>query len=124
MPSNEIGDMNTEPSAIEVTRTPLAQQKSAWPTAIACACFFGLTVLLLQAYALLHWKILFHNRELLEKAVRTDLFRLLTFLEVYHATALLAVLFGVWTFRGQPKWLRWVCLPLIILSLLMFIIVM
>lgn len=116
--------MSDEPLATELTKTPLAQHRSAWPTAIACACFFGLTVLLLQAYSLLHWRILFHNRELFEQAIRADLFRLLSFLEVYHATALLAVLFGVWTFRGQPKWLRWVCLPLIILSLLMFIIVM
>jgi hypothetical protein len=91
---------------------------------VACVCFFALTVLLLQAYGLLHWKILSHNYSSLQDPLKTDLFRLLSYLEIYHVTAMLSVGFGIWAFWGQPRWMRWVCLPFSLLSLLMFIIVM
>lgn len=115
----------TEPATLdEGTKTLVEQRKSAWPAGVACVCFCGLSVLLLQAYGLLHWRIIHDNYSSLQGALKTNLFRLLGFLEVYHLTALLSVIFGVWAFWGQPRWMRWVCLPLIILSLLMFIIVM
>jgi hypothetical protein len=104
-------------------KTPAEQQRSAWPAALACLCFCGVSILLLKAYGLLHWRIIHDHYSSLEGSLKTNLFRLLGFLEVYHLTALLAVAFGVWTFAGRPRWMRWVCLPLIILSLLMFIIV-
>ena len=98
--------------------------RSAWPAGVACVCFFALTALLLQAYGLLHWKILDHNYSSLQDPLKSDLFHLLGYLEVYHLTALLSVGFGIWAFWGQPRWMRWVCLPFSLLSLLMFIIVM
>ena len=97
---------------------------SAWPAGLVCICFFALTVLLLQAYGLLHWKILSHNYSFLQDPLKTDLLHLLGYLEVYHVTAILSVGFGIWAFWGQPRWMRWVCLPFIFLSLVMFIIVM
>lgn len=98
--------------------------RSAWPAGAACVCFFALTALLLHAYGLLHWKILSHNYSSLQDPLKNDLFRLLGYLEVYHLTALLSVGFGIWAFWGQPRWIRWICLPFSLLSLLMFIIVM
>jgi len=98
--------------------------RSSWPAAVACVCFFALTVLLLQAYSLLHWKILFRNYSSLQDPLKADLYRLLGYLSVYHLTALFSVGFGLWAFRGQPRWLRWVCLPLAVLSLGLALIVM
>jgi len=85
--------------------------RSAWPAGAACICFFALTALLLQAYSLLHWKILSHNYSSLQDPLKAELFRLLGYLEVYHLTALLSVGFGIWAFWGQPHWMRRVCLP-------------
>ena len=60
------------------------------------------------------------NYRFLENPLKADLFRLLSQLEIYHLTALLAVGFSVWAFRGEPRWMRWACMPLAFLSLLMF----
>lgn len=98
--------------------------RCAWPAGAACVSFFALTFLLLRAYGLLHWKIISHNYSTLQDPLKTDLFRLLGYLEIYHVAALLSVGFGIWTFWGQPRWMRWVCLPFSLLSLVMFIIVM
>lgn len=87
-------------------------------------CFCGLTAYFLKVYGLLHWRIIHDHYPALEGSLKTDLFRLLGRLEVYHLTALLAVAFGIWAFWGQPRWVRWVCLPLVAFSLLMFVIVM
>ena len=95
---------------------------SAWPAGVACVCFFGVTLVLLRAYNLLHWRIIRDNYSSLEDPLKAHLFRLLSHLEVYHLTALLAAGFGFWAFRGQPRWMRWVCLPVAILSLAIFII--
>jgi hypothetical protein len=97
---------------------------SAWPAGVACLCFFALTVLLLQAYGLLHWRIIHHNYSSLQAPLKGDLFRLLGYLEIYHLTGLFSAAFGIWAFRGSPYWLRWVCLPLGLLSLGMSLIVM
>lgn len=96
---------------------------SAWPAGAACVCFFAVTVLLLKAYGLLHWKILIHHYSSLQDPLKTDLFRLLGYLEVYRLTALLSVGFGIWAFWGQPRWMRWVCLPIGLMSLLMLFVV-
>jgi hypothetical protein len=104
--------------------TEASVRQPAWVAGLACLFFFAITALLLNAYSLLHWKIIRDNYTSLEDPLKGDLFRLLGYLEVYHLTALLAVAFGIWTFRGQPRWMRWACLPFSILSLLMFIIVM
>ena len=108
----------------EGIKTPAKQRGSAWPAGVACVCFGGLSVFLLRAYGLLHWKIINHNLSTLDGALRTDLFRLLGFLEIYHLTALVSVIFGIWAFRGEPGWIRWVCLPVIALSVLIFFVVM
>lgn len=97
---------------------------SAWPSGLACLCFSGLTILLLQTYGHLHWKVIHHNYALLQDPIKGDLFRLLGYLEVYHLTGLLSLGFGVWTFRGSPRWMRWVCLPFGLLSLGLSLIVM
>ena len=83
-----------------------------------------MTFLLLGAYGRLHWKVLFQHDYPLQDPVRTQLLQVLGYLEVYHLTALLSVGFGVWAFWGQPRWIRWVCLPVGLLSLFMFIVVM
>ncbi len=87
-------------------------------------CFFALTLLLLRAYSLLHWKIIRDHYSSLHDPLKADLFHLLGYLEVYHLTALLSVGFGIGAFWGEPRWMRWLCLPFIILSLLMFMIIM
>lgn len=84
---------------------------------------FVVTVVLLKAYGLLHWKILRDNYSSLG-GMKSNLFRLLTCLEVYRFTALASVIFGIWAFQGEPRWVRWVCLPICILSLLMFFVSM
>jgi len=114
----------TEPETVNVTNKPVEQRRSAWPAGVACVCFCGLSVELLRAYGLLHWGIIHDNYSSLDGAMKTNLFRLLSFLGFYHETALLSVIFGIWAFWGQPRWMKWVCLPLIIFSLIMFLIVM
>ena len=98
--------------------------QSVWAAGLACVLFFAVTVLLLDAYSLLHWQIIRDHYSSLEDPLKSNLFRLLSRLEVYHLTALLSVVFGVWTFGGRPRWMRWVCLPFSLLSLLMFIVIM
>ena len=91
---------------------------------LTCLCFFALTAHLLGAYGLLHWRIIGDNYAALNRPLKSSLFSLLARLEVYHVTALLTFGFGVWTFFGQPGWIRWVCLPLMGVSLVMFMVVM
>jgi len=68
--------------------------KSAWPTGVACICFFLVAVLLFRAYGLLHWEIISHNYSSLRDPLKTDLLRLLNQLEIYHLTALFSIGFG------------------------------
>jgi hypothetical protein len=68
--------------------------RSAWPAAVACVSFCSVTIILLQAYGILHWKIIHDNFPGLREPMRAGLFHLLGFLEVYHLTAALAVAFG------------------------------
>ncbi len=115
----------SEPAKVEEgVRTPAKQRGSAWPAGVACVCFCGLSVRLFQAYGLLHWGIIRKNYRTLDEPLKTNLFQLLGFIEVYHLTALLSVIFGIWAFRGQPRWIGWVCLALIPISFLMLIGVM
>jgi hypothetical protein len=100
------------------------QRCSAWPQGIACACFFCLSIHLMRAYGLLHWRIIRDHFSSLQGTMKTDLFHLLGQLEVYHLTAILSVAFGVWAFWGKPRWICWLCLPMIIFSLLMAVSVM
>jgi hypothetical protein len=116
-------ETSKEPAMSEPQFAP-APLRSAWPPGVACLCFFALTVLLLRAYGLLHWKIIHHNYASLQDPLRGELFRLLGYLEIYHVTSLLSLAFGIWAFRGSPRWMRWVCLPFGLLSLGMSIIVM
>ncbi|NLY01239.1 MAG: hypothetical protein GXY83_34545 [Rhodopirellula sp.] len=97
---------------------------SSWPAAVACVCFFAATALLLRAYGFLHWEILFRNGSTISNPIRADLLRLLGYLEVFRLTALCSVGFGIWAFRGQPRCLRWICLPFALLSLLWSLVVM
>src|SRR5690348_17008628 len=103
------------PVTDEPSRTRSAFKASAWPAGAACIGFFAVSVLLFRAYGLLHWDIISRNRNSLPEPVKSDLFRLLSRLEVYHLTALFSLGFGVWAFRGEPYWLRWACLPLAVI---------
>jgi hypothetical protein len=80
--------------------------------------FFGLSVFLLRAYGLLHWGIISKHYRTLDEPLKGKLFDLLGMLEVYHFTALLAIVFGLRTFWTHPRWMRWVWLPMIIGSLI------
>ena len=90
---------------------------SAVPTGIACAGFFALSCWLFSAYSFLHWEILRNQFSTLQVPVRAKLFRLLGYLAIYHLTSLSCAGFGIWTFWGQPRWIRWVCLPFSLVSL-------
>jgi hypothetical protein len=98
--------------------------RSAWSAGVACVSFCALTALLLRAYGLLHWRIINDNYASLQDPLKAELFQLLGYLGAYHLTALLSVGFGIWAFFGEPRWLRWGCLPFSVLSGLMFIVVM
>ena len=113
----------TDSPAVSEVKSGRARVRSAWAAGAACICFFGLTAFLVQAYGLLHWEIIGHNYSSLQDPLKRNLLRLLSYLEIYHLTALLSVGFGIWTFWGQPRWMRWVCLPFSLLSLLMFVVV-
>jgi hypothetical protein len=95
------------------------QKGEAFTPGIACICFFAVTLILFYAYGHLHWGLLREHYAALEKPVKEKLFRLLGFLEVYHATALLALCFGLRTFWTRPLWIRWVCLPVMVFSSLL-----
>ena len=98
-------------------RASSPHSRSAWTPGIACACFFALSWWLMRAYSFLHWEILRDHSASLQAPVRVQLFRLLGYLAIYHLTALLCTGFGIWTFRGHPRWIRWACLPFSLLSL-------
>ena len=107
------------PEALADQKTALVSPKplnSAWCAGLACFSFFVLSLVLVKAYGLLHWGIIGKNFRSLDPAIKTDLFSLLGFLEVYHVTALLSVAFGLRAFWGSPRWIRWVCLPLMTIS--------
>ena len=99
-------------------------ESTGWTASLSSVSFFLLSVWLLKAYGLLHWEIIHERYSSLEEPFKRDLFHLLDFLEVYHFTALLAVIFGLRTFWTNPPWLRWVCLPMILASLIILVSIM
>jgi hypothetical protein len=101
--------METNRLASEPVSTSARGSRSAIPAAIACLSLLAVSVVLLEAYSLLHWRILRDNYPVLHDPLKKDLFRLLGMLEIYHLTALLSAGFGVATFWGRPEWLRWIC---------------
>jgi hypothetical protein len=103
---------------------PMPGTQLAWPAAVASVAFCALTAYLLQAYGHLHRKIISDNYTTLQDPLRTDLFRLLGYLAGYHLTGLLAAGFAAWTFRTQPRWVRWACLPVGLVSVGMALAVM
>ncbi|MEO6036368.1 MAG: hypothetical protein ABIQ35_14030 [Verrucomicrobiota bacterium] len=106
---------------IQIIKVPVnlpstnSRTTSAWPAAAACICFFVVTLELFNTYGLLHWKIIRDHYSSLGE-MKPNLFRLLTHLEIYRATALASVVFGVWAFFGEPRWVRFLCLPICILA--------
>lgn len=107
----------TDTGGVAQASTPTPATPTAWPAAVASVAFCALTAFLLQAYGLLHWKIIRDNYATLHDPLKTDLFRLLGYLAVYQLTGLLAAGFAAWTFRAHPRWVRWACLPLGLVSL-------
>ena len=116
----------TQPATVELgARTPARQRGSAWPAGLACIALWGVTVLSFRAYSLLHWRIIHSLYGSLSESQKTDIFHLLGSIgQIYHLSALLSVIFGIWTFWSRPRWIRWVCSPLIVLSIIVFTIVM
>jgi len=114
----------TEPITFDkIANTPTKQQKSALPSLLACICFFVLGLFLARAFMFLHNNLIQQHYSLLEGSLKSDLIRLLGYLEIYRLSFLLCIAFGVSAFIGQPRWMRWVCIPLILFSLFMCFII-
>jgi hypothetical protein len=108
----------TQPSASDVN-APQQRLQSAWSAALACWGFFMISVVLVRAYSMLHWDIIRDHRSALDEVLKADLLRVLSHLEIYRLTAILSVVFGIWSFGGEPRWIRWLCLPVILLAALL-----
>lgn len=96
----------------------------AFTSGLACLCFCATTVVVFYAYGDLHWRIIQDHYRTLEEPLKGKLIHLLGYLEIYHATALLALCFGLRTFWTRPLWVRLVCLPFMLVSLLLLFSVM
>jgi hypothetical protein len=93
-----------------------ATKQPAWPAAIASLALSALSLFLLYLYGKIHWRVLFdHYREMSEELRRLTL-EVLNGLEVYRIVALLALMFSVWAFRGRPRWIAWIALPIALLA--------
>ena len=107
----------TDTGSMAQSTMAVSTTQPAWPAAVASVAFCALTAFLLQAYGLLHWRIISDNYATLQDPLKADLSRLLGYLAVYQLTGLLAAAFAAWTFRTHPRWVRWACLPFGLASL-------
>src|SRR4051812_8155069 len=106
-------------TADQPRRTQSCAKSSAFAAGAACLALFVVSVLLLQAYSLLHFDIISRNRTALHEPLKGELFKLLNRLEIYRLSALFSFGFDLWAFWGLPCWVRWACLPVIVISMFM-----
>jgi hypothetical protein len=96
----------------------------AFTSGLACVSFSATTIALFYAYGDLHWRIIHDHYKTLEEPLKGKLFHLLGYLELYHATALLALCFGLRTFWTRPLCVRLACLPFMLISLVLLFSIM
>ncbi len=77
---------------------------------------FGLSLFLFVVYGRMHWRVLFDHYKSMPEDLRGPTLQVLNGLEIYRIVALFALVFAVWTFRGRPRWLAWVALPIALLT--------
>lgn len=93
-----------------------AAKPPAWPAGIASLILSALSLFLFSIYSKLHWRVLFDHYKDVSQDLRRPLLQVLNGLESYRVVALLALAFSVWAFRGSPRWVAWVALPLALLA--------
>jgi hypothetical protein len=67
-------------------------------------------------FGTLHSSVLAFHRKEMSEDLRRPLLQVLNSLEIYRVVALLALGFAVWSFKGKPRWLAWIALPLALLA--------
>ena len=75
-----------------------------------------ISLFLFSLYNAVHWRILSNHYDEMTESLRGAVLGVLNCLELYRVIALVALGFAVWAFRGKPRWVAWIALPLALLA--------
>lgn len=95
-----------------------APKPPSWPAGIASITLSGLSLFLFFLYSKVHWRVLFDHYKEMSEGLRGPAEQVLNGLEIYRIVALFALTFSVWAFRGRPRWVAWVTLPISLLTVI------
>ena len=115
--------MSDGETTINATAEASASKQPAWPAGIASIAFSGLALFLFSLYGKLHWRVLFDHYKEMSEDLRRPALQVLNGLEIYRIVAILALIFAVWAFRGRPRWVAWVALPIALLSMMIAVVI-
>ncbi len=115
--------MTASESALDAASSAAAPKPPAWSAGAASITLSALSWFLFLLYSKMHWRVLFDHYKEMPEDLRRPALQVLNGLEIYRIVALIALVFAVWTFRGRPRWLAWVALPIALLTVMAALII-
>jgi membrane-associated PAP2 superfamily phosphatase len=116
-PSLTRSVMTESESTLAATPGASPRQPS-WPAGTASLTFSVLSLFLFFLYSKTHWRVVFDHYREMSPGLRGAALHVLNGLEIYRVVAVVALVFAVWAFRGRPRWLAWVALPVSLLTIM------
>jgi len=108
--------MSDQESPRKAAEGPPLSKPPVWPAATASFVLSALSLFLFFLYGKMHWRVVFDHYKEMSADLRRPALEVLNGLEIYRMVALFALVFAIWAFRGRPRWVAWVVLPLALLT--------